>query len=153
MPRVEPLSAAEDDLWRALMRILLSLPRRLDRDLMLAVGINSNEYVILMSLSEAPSRELRMTELSRSSSLSASRVTRVVDELQARGLAMKRASTEDGRGNVASLTVAGLEKFEAARRVHVSTLRALVFDHVNPSTARDASQALLEIAEQLQGRS
>jgi hypothetical protein len=48
MTKVEPLSAAEDDLWRALMRITLSLPRHLDRDLMLAVGINSNEYVTLM---------------------------------------------------------------------------------------------------------
>jgi DNA-binding MarR family transcriptional regulator len=151
MARFEPLSAAEDDLWRALMRIILSLPRHLDRDLMLAVGINSNEYVILMSLSEAPSRELRMTELARSSSLSASRMTRVVDELQARGLAIKRASTEDRRGSVASLTVAGLAKLEAARWVHVSSLRALVFDHVNRATARDASQALQEIAERLRG--
>jgi DNA-binding MarR family transcriptional regulator len=133
------------------MRIILSLPRHLDRDLMLAVGINSNEYVILMSLSEAPSRELRMTELARSSSLSASRMTRVVDELQARGLAIKRASTEDRRGSVASLTVAGLAKLEAARWVHVSSLRALVFDHVNRATARDASQALQEIAERLRG--
>jgi len=153
MARVEPLSAAEDDLWRALMRIILSLPRHLDRDLMLAVGINSNEYVILMSLSEAPSRELRMTELARSSSLSASRMTRVVDELQARGLAIKRASTDDRRGSVASLTVAGQAKLEAARWIHASSLRALVFDHVNRATARDAAQALLEIAERLRGAS
>jgi DNA-binding MarR family transcriptional regulator len=153
MARVEPLTAAEDELWRALMRIILSVPRHLDRELVLAVGINSNEYVTLMSLSEAPSREMRMAELARSSSLSASRMTRVVDELQARGLATKRASTEDGRGNVARLTVAGLARLEAARRVHVSSMRALVFDHVDRATARDASQALLEIAERLRGGS
>jgi DNA-binding MarR family transcriptional regulator len=153
MGRVEPLSAAEDDLWRALMRIILSVPRHLDRDLLLAVGINSNEYVTLLSLSEAPSREMRMAELARSSSLSASRVTRVVEELQSRGLATKRASTEDGRGNVASLTVAGQAKFEAARRVHVSSMRALVFDHVDRATASDASRALVEIAERLRSGS
>jgi DNA-binding MarR family transcriptional regulator len=153
MAKAEPLSAAEDDLWRALMRIILSLPRHLDRDLLLAVGINSNQYMILMSLSEAPRCELRMTELARSSSLSASRMTRVVDELQARGLAIKRASADDGRGNVASITAAGLEKLEAARWVHTSSLRTLVFDHLNRATAKDASQALLEIAERLRATS
>ena len=153
MATVEPLSAAEDDFWRALMRIMLSLPRQLDRELRLAVDVTSNEYVTLMSLAEAPSSELRMNDLARSASLSASRMTRVVEELQARGLATKRASVEDGRGNVAGLTPAGRAKLEAARWVHSSTMRALVFDHVDGATAKDASQVLREIAERLQGGS
>lgn len=153
MARVEPLSSAEEGLWRALMRIMLSLPRYLDRDLMLAVGINSNEYLTLRALSEAPSRELRMTDLARSAFLSASRMTRVVDELQSRGLATKRASAEDGRGNVASLTPAGLAKVEAARWVHVSSMRAVLFDHIDRATAKEASKALLEIANRLQSGS
>jgi DNA-binding MarR family transcriptional regulator len=149
MTRAEPLNTAENELWRALMRITLWLPRFVDRDLMLAVGINSNEFVTLMSLSEAANNELRMTDLARSTSLSASRMTRMVDELQSRGLATKRTSTEDGRGNVASLTAAGLAKVEAARWVHVSSMRTLVFDHVDQATAKSASQALLEIADRL----
>ena len=153
MARVEPLSAAEDELWRALMRIMLSLPRQLDRELMLAVGVNSNEYVTLASLSEAPNRELRMTDLARSTPLSASRMTRVVEQLESRGLATRRASTEDGRGNVASLTSAGLAKVEASRWVYVARMRALVFDHVDRAIAKDASQALLAIADRLEGGS
>jgi DNA-binding MarR family transcriptional regulator len=153
MVRVEPLSGAEDDLWRALMRIMLSLPRHLDRDLMLAVGVNSNEYLTLMSLSEAPNRELRMTDLARSTYLSASRTTRVVDQLQARGLATKRASAKDGRGNVAALTSAGLAKVEASRWVYLARMRALVLDHIDRATAKDASQALLQIADRLRGGS
>jgi DNA-binding MarR family transcriptional regulator len=153
MATVEPLSAAEDDFWRALMRIMLSLPRQLDRELRLAVNITSNEYVTLMSLSEAPSSELRMNDLAHSASLSASRMTRVVHELQVRGLATKRASVKDGRGNVASLTPAGRAKLEAARWVHSSSMRALVFDHVDRATTKNASQVLGEIAERLQGGS
>jgi hypothetical protein len=41
--RVDPLSPNEEALWRALMRIVLSLPRRLDVDLVRNLGITSNE--------------------------------------------------------------------------------------------------------------
>jgi DNA-binding MarR family transcriptional regulator len=152
MARVEPLSPTEGEFWRALMRIMLSLPRCVDGDLIRAVGINSTEYMTLISLSQARSRELRMTDLARATSLSASRMTRLIDELQSRGLATKRASAVDGRGNVASLTPAGLAKLDAARGVHVSSMRALVFDHVDRATVNRAAHALEEIAARLDGR-
>lgn len=86
MAKADPLSETEKAFWRALMRIVLSLPRRLDSDLVRAVGITANEYTTLMCLSEAPSRELRMADLANAAALSASRMTRLVDGLQARGL-------------------------------------------------------------------
>ena len=51
--KVEPLNETEEAFWRALMRIVLSLPRRLDSDLVRTVGITANEYTTLMCLSEA----------------------------------------------------------------------------------------------------
>ena len=56
MPKVEPLSASEELFWRALMRIVITLPRHLDRDMVQAVGMTANEYTTVMSLSEAPNR-------------------------------------------------------------------------------------------------
>ena len=53
----------------------------LDGDLLRAVGISVNEYLTLMSLSEAPRSELRMSDLAHATALSASRMTRLVDEL------------------------------------------------------------------------
>jgi hypothetical protein len=41
--KVDPLSASEEAFWRALIRIVLSLPRRLDADLVRSVGLTSNE--------------------------------------------------------------------------------------------------------------
>jgi DNA-binding MarR family transcriptional regulator len=146
---VDPLSATEAVLWRALMRIVVSLPRRLDGDLLRAVGISANDYLTLMSLFEAPRRGLRMSDLAKATSLSASRMTRLVAELQSRGLVTKVASPEDGRGKVASLTPVGLMKFKAAWRIHVSSVRALIFDHVDPATTKDAARAVTEIAAQL----
>ena len=152
MAGVDPLSTTEEALWRALMRIAVSLPRRLDGDLLQAVGINANEYVTLMYLSEAADRELRMSDLADVTAMSASRMSRLVDELQSRGLVVKRASTEDGRGNVTRLTRAGLAKLRTARGINVSSMRALVFDHVDPTATEDAAQAMTEIAARLEDR-
>jgi DNA-binding MarR family transcriptional regulator len=152
MIRVDLLSATEEAFWRGLMRVVMSLPRHLDGDLVRAVGITANEYLTLMSLSEAPGRELRMTDLANETALSPSRITRLVNELQARGLVTKRASAEDGRGNLASLTSDGLAKLGAAWGVHVSSVRALVFDHLDPATMSDAAQTLSDVAARLEGR-
>jgi DNA-binding MarR family transcriptional regulator len=152
MAGVDPLSATEDVLWRALMRIVVSLPRRLDGDLLRAVGISANEYLTLMSLAEAPRRELRMSDLAVAAALSASRMSRLVDELQSRRLVTKRASAEDGRGHVVGLTTAGLSKLKTARGIHVSSMRALVFDHVDPTTTKEVARAVAEIAARLEDR-
>lgn len=152
MPGVDPLSATEEVLWRALMRIVGSLPRRFDADYLRTVGTSANEYLTLMSLSEAPEHELRMSNLADATALSASRMTRLVNALQERGLVMKRASAEDGRGNVASLTPAGLVKLKAGKRIHVSSVRALMLDHVDPASTKDAARALAEVAARLQDR-
>ena len=152
MAKVDPLGADDEAFWRALMRIVMVLPRRLDNDLMRAVGVTANEYLTLLSLSEAPGRELRMTDLADATRLSASRMTRLVEHLQSRDLVTKRSSTEDGRGSVAGLTPAGLAKLEAAWDTHLSSVRGLVFDHVDPSTTTDAANALSEIAAGLDSR-
>jgi DNA-binding MarR family transcriptional regulator len=150
MAKVDPLSATEEAFWRALMRIVLSLPHRLDVDLVRAAGITANEYTTLMSLSEAPNRELRMADLANAAALSPSRMSRLVDDLQTRGLVAKRASSEDGRGNVARLTPAGLSKLKVAWPAHLASVRERVFDHVDPSTLAGAAQALSDIAATLE---
>jgi DNA-binding MarR family transcriptional regulator len=132
------------------MRIVLALPHRLDLDLVRTVGITANEYTTLMCLSEAPNRELRMADLANAAALSASRMTRLVDDLQDRGLVTKRASSEDGRGNVAKLTRAGMAKLKAAWPAHLASVRERVFDHMDPSTVAKAAQALSDVAAALE---
>ena len=150
MAKVDPLNETEEAFWRALMRIVLSLPRRLDADLVRSVGITANEYTTLMCLSEAAGRELRMADLANAAALSASRMTRLVDDLQIRGLVAKRASSEDARGTIAKLTPAGLAKLRQAWPAHLASVRDRVFDHVDPGTVTKAAQALSEIAAELE---
>ena len=50
-------------------------------DLVRSVGLTASEYTILMHLSEASHHELRMADLAEATGLSASRTTRLVDDL------------------------------------------------------------------------
>src|SRR6202167_1337293 len=124
---IDPLSSSEEVLWRAMMRIVKIMPRVLDSDLIRGAGLTASEYTTIMHLSEAPNRELRMSDLASATGLSASRMTRLVDDLQSRSLVTKVASSTDARGNVARLTPRGMAKLRAAWPVHLTSVRSLFF--------------------------
>jgi DNA-binding MarR family transcriptional regulator len=145
----EPLTPAEERLWRALMRLVISLPRNLESDLLRSVGMTANEYTTLMQLSEAPNRELRMADLADATALSPSRMTRLVDELCKRDLVIKRPSSTDRRGNIAKLTPKGFAKLKAAYPVHLASVRRRFFDHVDDAALERAADALEAAAAQL----
>jgi len=149
VPKDQPLAAEEEVLWRALMRIVVALPRELDSDMVRATGLTANEYKTLMALSEVPNRELRMAELANATGLSASRMTRLVDALQSRGFVVKRASSADGRGNVAKLSPAGLAKLKSAWPAHLASVRRRVFDHIDSAAVTRAAEAMSGVAAQL----
>src|SRR6202050_3872078 len=148
MATIEPLSPTEEVLWRAVMRIVKVIPRHLDSDLVRGAGLTASEYTTIMHLSEAPNRELRMADLASATDLSASRMTRLVDDLQSRGLVTKTASSSDARGNVARLTPRGMAKLRSAWPVHLESVRRRFFDHLGASTVEVVAKALAEVAVQ-----
>jgi DNA-binding MarR family transcriptional regulator len=146
----DPLTTTEEIFWRALMRITLTLPRQLHDDMIRAVGLTASEYTVIMNLSEAPNRQLRMADLASAAGLSASRTTRLVDGLESHGLVTKRASSADGRSNLAELTSQGLSKLRSAWPAHVASVRSRVLDHIPPGTLVKTAQALEAVAEHLE---
>jgi len=153
MATVEPLSPSEEALWRAVMRIVKVIPRHLDSDLIRGVGLTASEYTTIMHLSEAPNRELRMADLANATDLSASRMTRLVDDLQARGLVTKTASSSDARGNVARLTPRGMAKLKSAWPVHLASVRRCFFDCIDAAAVEGVAKALAEVAVHLEDTS
>ncbi|WP_043664588.1 MarR family winged helix-turn-helix transcriptional regulator [Streptomyces xylophagus] len=127
----DALTAQEERFWRALMRVIVALPRSLDDDLLRSTGLTLTEYVVLMNLSEAENQELRMADLAAATALSASRITRVVDALQSRGQVVKRRYEGDARGNVATLTPEGMKRLQAAYPIHLASARKRVMDHID----------------------
>src|SRR5277367_5612041 len=153
MPTVEPLSPSEETLWRAMMRIVKIIPRHLDSDLIRGAGLTASEYTMIMHLSEAPNRELRMADLASATGLSASRTTRVIDGLQSRGLVTKTPSSTDARGNIARVTPKGMTKLKSAWSVHLASARRHFFDSVDPSAVKDIASNLSEVAAHIESTS
>jgi DNA-binding MarR family transcriptional regulator len=141
-----PLSGDEEVLWRALIRIAVTLPRGLDDDLARTAGISLSEYVVLMNLSEAENQAMRLSALAAAVALSLSRVSRLVDELQAQGLVTKERDAVDTRGSIATLTPAGLERLRAAYPAHLDSVRQRVLDHVAPDLVLPVARALAAVA-------
>ena len=144
-----PLDAIEEPTWRALARFFVVAPRLLDEDLQRGAHMSLSAYTILLHLSEAPERELRMTELANRAYLSGSRTTRLVDELIADGLAAKERNAADGRGFDVTLTQEGMAALQRAYPVHLRSVRARVLDHVDRSALPCFAQAMSAIAEAL----
>ncbi|MDQ3165181.1 MAG: MarR family transcriptional regulator, partial [Actinomycetota bacterium] len=84
--------------WRAYINGSTLLFERLDRQLREEFDLSLPEYEILVRLSEAPHRSLRMAVLASSVSHSRSRVTHTIARLESKGLVERRACPTDGRG-------------------------------------------------------
>ena len=145
-----PLDAVEESAWRALARFFVAAPRLLDEDLQRGAHMSLSAYTILLHLSEAPGRALRITELANRAYLSGSRTTRLVDELIAEQLVNKERNAADGRGFDVTLTEEGLAALRRAYPVHLRSVRSRVLDHVDRSTLPSFSRAVIAIAESLE---
>lgn len=126
-----PLTPEEEAAWRALGRAVLVIPRLLDADLLESQGLNVTEYSVLMNLSEAPDRSLRMSELANYVSITVSGLTRVIERLARQGLVERVRAESDGRGQVAVLTDAGLARLKHAWPTHLASVRRHVMDHLS----------------------
>ncbi|MEG9224663.1 MarR family winged helix-turn-helix transcriptional regulator [Aeromicrobium sp. Sec7.5] len=142
----EPLSAQEEAAWRALARAVLVIPRVLDADLTRSHGINRTEYAVLMNLSEAPGGSLRMSDLANYVAISVSGLTRVVMRLEREGRVERTRSTDDGRGQVATITPAGLECLRGAWPAHLEGVRRHVMDHLQVLDLEAFAEAMSAIA-------
>ena len=113
------LSSVEQNAWRTFLRAHAQVSRRLEADLVAEHDLSLPTYDVLVQLSEAPDRRLRMTELAERVLLSRSGLTRLVDRLERDGLVQRQACPSDARGTHAVLTPAGLERLQDAWPTHV----------------------------------
>jgi DNA-binding MarR family transcriptional regulator len=126
------LTDAEQRTWRVFLSATRRLFTELDGHLQHVTGIPHAYYEILVRLSEAPGRELRMTQLADASISSKSRLSHAVARLEERGWVERTACPTDRRGQVARLTDAGFAALEAAAPSHVDQVRTMIFERLTP---------------------
>jgi DNA-binding MarR family transcriptional regulator len=127
----EPLTDTEQTCWRAFVESSWALHTRLEDDLRAATGLSMSDYHVMVVLSEAPERRVRMGELANRLVFSPSRLTYQINSMVKRGLVRKQSCPEDGRGQEAALTEKGMAELVAAAPLHLATVRDSFIDHLD----------------------
>jgi DNA-binding MarR family transcriptional regulator len=144
------LTSDQQQAWRSYLLGTTLLMERLDRDLREGHDLSLPEYEILVRLSEADGRALRMAELAHSVKNSRSRITHTVSRMEQAGLVERRQCPSDGRGVIAHLTDTGFAKLAAAAPDHVASVRAGLIDVVEPADLTAIARAFSAVADALE---
>jgi DNA-binding MarR family transcriptional regulator len=131
MDDIRWLTQDEQRAWRAFLESTRLLFDALDRQLQVDAGIPTTYYEILVQLSEAPGRSLRMSKLADSTRSSRSRLSHAVDRLADRGWVERIDCETDRRGQLARMTDAGFAALVAAAPGHVASVRKHMIDRLN----------------------
>lgn len=126
------LSRDEQAVWRAFLVANQLLFDRLDRELQRDSAMPHGYYEVLVRLSEAEGRRLRMSTLADRSQSSRSRLSHAVRRLEEAGWVRREACPTDARGAEAVLTDVGFAALAAAAPGHVESVRRHLFDQLTP---------------------
>jgi DNA-binding MarR family transcriptional regulator len=139
------LDDEEQKAWRAYIEASRLVIEQLEHDLQASSGLPVTYYEVLVQLSEAPDRTMRMSELARRSLSSPSRLSHAVARMEDLGWIRRESCPSDRRGSFAVLTDEGFRVIDAAAPGHVESIRAHFLDHLS----RDQIRQVREIGEAL----
>ena len=143
------LDADEQRTWRAFLTASRALMDALDRELQRDAGMPHAYYEILVRLSEAPDRRLRMSELAELTGSSRSRLSHAAARLEASGWIRREDCPTDRRGQIAVLTDSGFATLAAAAPGHVEGVRRHLFDALSPAQVDQLRRISETLAEHL----
>lgn len=146
------LSTEQQHVWRSFLSGTTVLMDRLDRDLRTQHGLSMPEYEILVRLSEAPGRSIRMAELADAVSHSRSRVTHTIARLEREGIVQRGQCSDDGRGVSAHLTDNGFSVLEQASHTHVRGVNDYLIENASPEDLEALGRIMNKVVETLHGK-
>ncbi len=134
--------------WRAYFETTALLSAELERRMKAGSGMDFGDFNVLLVLSEAPDRRLRLGELARAVAFGPTRLTYRLDQLVRRGWVVREPCPEDRRGFEAVLTTEGARALRRARAPHATDVNELLLDHLTDEQA----QTLLDVFTPLRDR-
>jgi DNA-binding MarR family transcriptional regulator len=139
------LTAEEQRVWRRWMTLNAQLSATLQRELQDDAGLSTQDYEVLVHLTDSPEGRMRVTDLARLMQWERSRVSHHVTRMERRRLVQRVECAEDGRGAFVVITPQGRAAIEQAAPGHVNTVRRLVFDVLSPEEV-DSFGAIIDKA-------
>ncbi|UNO41496.1 MarR family transcriptional regulator [Streptomyces sp. MST-110588] len=148
----EPRWLGEDEqyAWQSYLHASTLLEDHLDRQLQRDAGMPHIYYGLLVQLSRAPRRRMRMTELAQNAKITRSRLSHAVARLEKNGWVRREDCPSDKRGQNAVLTDEGMRVLEKAAPGHVAAVRAAIFDRLTPEQVTQLAQICRVVADGLQ---
>ncbi len=143
------LTDDEQQAWRLILRVTLTVVDRLDDELRSEHQISLGDFEILAQLSSQPDERLRMRDLADRALVSKSRLTNTVDRLEAQGYVRREPCASDRRGISAVLTRQGRSLLDRAALTHVAGVRRLLVDRLPQRSVQHLVRALRPVLDGL----
>ncbi len=140
------LTDDQQNVWRAFLAASVVIDDALDAALR-PFDLDLGEYEILVKLSEAEDRRLRMSDLADRVRQSRSRLTHTVSRMERKGLINREACPDDRRGVIAVLTRRGFALLEEAAPTHVRSVRDAFVDRVEARDFAALGRAMRAVLE------
>jgi DNA-binding MarR family transcriptional regulator len=134
------------DAWIGLLETHKRLTRALDAELEAEYGLTLSALELLGRLAGAENRSLGLSALAGGCGLSLSRVSRIMDSLEARGLVERRAVESDARAVRGHLTDSGLELVRRAQTGHFASVQRRFFAQLSDEQVTALAQIFSKFA-------
>ncbi|MER8264456.1 MarR family winged helix-turn-helix transcriptional regulator [Streptomyces griseus] len=144
------LTDEEQHAWRAYLHATTLLEDHLDRQLQRDAGMPHTYYGLLVQLSQAPRRRMRMTELARNAKITRSRLSHAIARLEKNGWVRREDCPSDKRGQNAVLTDDGHEMLRRSAPGHVEAVRQAMFDRLTPEQVSSLGEIMRVLATGLE---
>jgi DNA-binding MarR family transcriptional regulator len=128
MSAADRLSPQQDRTWSLLVGVMMWLPAELDAYLERSADLSHAEYGVLRCLSLGEDREIHMSRLAATASVTPSHLSRIVGRLEKRSLLARSADPTDARKTLARLTHSGARLLAEVEPGYVAEVRTRVFE-------------------------
>lgn len=142
------LTPAEESAWRKYIVASRRLLEALDDDLA-TNGLSLSDYEILVHLSDAPERRLRMSDLAEKTILSRSRLSHRIKYMEGKGWVERQKCASDKRGTWAVMTNKGWSSIVKAAPDHVESIRKRFIDQISKADQANIATAFEKVEQSL----
>ena len=146
--KVKWLTPAEESAWRKYIVASRRLLEAMDDDLS-QNGLSLSDYEILVHLSDAPERRMRMAELAEKTILSRSRLSHRIKYMEGKGWVDRIKCATDKRGTWAVMTTKGWNAIVKAAPYHVNSIRSRFIDQISKADQANIATAFEKIETSL----
>lgn len=133
--------------WLGLLQAHAALTRGLDHELSVRHGLTLSAYEVLSRTTRGRDGSLRMTELAAQAHLSLSRVSRITDQLQARGLLERRSCETDSRVVYAAVTEEGRRVLAEAQETFFAAIEERFLGRLSCDEVRQLGTLLSRLTD------